>query len=201
MDVNILSAIQVVKGEMNDLAALSTAVAQSCVVVSLLGPNIIDNSISPTQFADYYKSSVFPLMRQHGVRRILAMGTLSIVRPQDRSSLFRFFVVQFVRLVANTVYHNILNLARTFDEEAHDLDWTVFRIARIPGESDETNWRRDREDGETFVGWIGEKGWSGTQRRGALARWLADEVETATTVWIGKMPAVSRLVGSGRRVS
>ena len=59
---------------MDDLAALSAAIAQSSVIISLLGPQINSGGISPTQYADYYKSSVFPLMRRHGVRGIMAMG-------------------------------------------------------------------------------------------------------------------------------
>lgn len=186
---------------MDDLVAFSTAVSQSSIIISLLGPNIIRSNISPTQFADYYKSCVFPLMRQHGVRRIMAMGTLSIVRPEDHWSLFRLFIVLVVWLLANTIYHNVLNIAEVFEKEAHDLDWMIFRIARIPGNSDEESWRCDREDGETFAGWVGEKGWSGYQRRGALARWLVDMVGDEMVQWVRKMPAVSRLTGSKRKTS
>ncbi|KAF2180360.1 NAD(P)-binding protein [Zopfia rhizophila CBS 207.26] len=167
--------IEVIKGEMDDLVALSTAVDQSSTVISLLGPNINDGKINPTLFADCYKSSVFPLMRRHGVRRIIAMGTISIVRPEDRWTFFQSMVVLF---------------------EAQGLDWTVFRIASIPGKSDEASWRKDREDGEVFVGWVGEKGWTGVQKRGALTRWLVDAAEGGAEEWVGKMPAVSRLAGS-----
>lgn len=186
---------------MDDLAALSTAVAQSSVIISLLGPQINSGSISPTLFADCYKSSVFPLMRQHGVSRIMAMGTLSIVRSEDRWSFLRFLMVLFVRLFINNIYRNILNIAEVFEKEAHGLDWTVYRIASIPGESDEASWRRDREDGQTFVGWIGEKGWSVSQKRGALARWLVDAAEGGAVEWVGKMPAVSQLAGSKGKTS
>lgn len=88
---------------MDHLVALSTAISKSYVIISLLGPNIIRGNISPTQFSAYYKSSVFPLMRQHGVNRIMAMGTLSIVRPEDSWSLYRFLIVLVVRLLANTI--------------------------------------------------------------------------------------------------
>ena len=183
---------------MDDLAALSTAIAQSSVIISLLGPSSF--RISPTQFADYYKTSVIPLMRQHGVSRIMAMGTLSIVRPEDRWSFLRFLIVLIVRLLANNAYRNILNIAEVFEKEAQGLDWTIYRIAGIPGGSDEASWRKDREDGQTFVGWIGEKGWSGSQKRGALSRWLVDAAEDGAGMaeWVGKMPAVSRLAGSSR---
>lgn len=186
---------------MDDLAAFSTAVAQSSVIISLLGPNINDGKINPTLFADCYKSSVFPLMRQYGVRRIIAISTLSIVRPEDRWTFLRFMIVLLVRVFANAVYRNILNVADAFDKEAQGLDWTVFRIASIPGESDEASWRKDREDGEAFVGWIGEKGWSISQKRGALTRCLVDAAEGRAEEWVGKMPAVSQLAGSKNKSS
>jgi hypothetical protein len=186
---------------MDDLAALSAAVAQSSIIISLLGPQINSSSISPSQFADYYKSCVFPLMRQHGVRGIMAMGTLSIVRSEDRWSFLRILIVLFVRLFHNNVYRNILNIAEVFEKEAHGLDWTIYRIAGIPGGSDEASWQRDREDGQTFMGWVGEKGWSISQKRGALARWLVDAAESRAAEWVGKMPAVSRLAGSKGKTS
>ncbi len=52
-----------------------------------------------------------------------------------------------------------------------------------------------------FVGWIGEKGWSFSQKRAALTRWLVDAAEVGTTEWVGKMPAVSRLAGSKRKAA
>lgn len=181
---------------MHELTALSTVIAKSSVIISLLGPNINGNKIEPALFANYYKSSVFPLMRQHGVRRIFAMGTLSIVRPEDRWTCFQPMAALFVQLFANAAYHNILNIAATFDREASDLEWTVFRIAHIPGNSDDASWQKDRDDGEIFIGWVGDNGWTGSQKRGALARWLVDAAESGAAEWVGQMPAVSRLAGS-----
>jgi len=186
---------------MDELPSLSTAIAQSSIIISLLGPQLTNRNISPTLFADIYKPSIFPLMRQHGVRRILAMGTLSIQRPEDYFSAFRFMVVQFMRTFANSIYRNMLNIAEVFDKEAMGLDWIVFRIVQILGESDEESWKRDREDGGTFVGRIGEKGCSNSQTRGALAMWLVDAEEGWAAEWVGKIPAVSRLAGSKRRGS
>jgi hypothetical protein len=178
---------------MSDVDALSSAVAKCSVILSLLGPNITGRMHSQSLFADIYKDNVFPLMRRHGVRRILAMGTLSIQRPEDSWTFFQPVVVFLVRMLANGAYRNIVNLAHTFERETADLDWTVFRIAAIPGKSDEMSWRQDREDGgEPFVGWIGEKGWTSSIKRAALARWLVDAAEGKADGWIGKMPAISR---------
>lgn len=63
---------------MDDPNALFTCVAQSSVVLLLLGPNINEGRINRTKYADFYKLSVIPQTRQHSVRRILAIGTISI---------------------------------------------------------------------------------------------------------------------------
>ncbi|KAK4099853.1 hypothetical protein N658DRAFT_497834 [Parathielavia hyrcaniae] len=143
-------------------------------------------------------------MRAHGVRRVFAMETLSFRAPEDDGfSLRRLALVALVRAVVPLGYETVHRICAAFlEQHATDddgIDWTVFRIAGIPGGSDERSWREDREDGVAYEGWIGGEGWTTSQRRGALARWLVDAVEDGKAQWIGKMPAVSRRAGSGRR--
>ncbi|KAL5592658.1 hypothetical protein FOVSG1_006320 [Fusarium oxysporum f. sp. vasinfectum] len=187
--------LEIVKGELNDAQVLSTAVAKSSVVVSLLGPQGSDRSMGSNVLSNFYKNSLFPAMRQHGVRRIFAMGTLSISRPEDSWSLIRATLVAIVRLIAGNAYDTFVNIGEVFKNDAKDLDWTVYRIALISGESDKESWAQGREDGKTFVGWIGETGHTYSQKRGALARWLVDAIEGGLPDWVGKMPAVSKLAG------
>ncbi|KAG7285768.1 hypothetical protein NEMBOFW57_008062 [Staphylotrichum longicolle] len=157
--------LEIVKGDMDDQAAMSPAMAKSNAVISLLGPDINrDRGIDPTKFSSFYGSCVIPLMKEHGVRRILLMGTISITLPEDRWTFFHSMVVVFMRTLANRLYHTMQNIRTTFEKEASDLDWTIFRIAQIPGESDEESWRRDRDDGEVFAGMIGEKGWTSSNQ-------------------------------------
>lgn len=165
-------------------------------MVSLLGPNASSWNADPSLLADFYRLSLFPSMRQHGVKRVYVMGTISIIRPEDSRSLIRYGCVAFVRLVAGGAYRTIINIEQTLREDAKGLDWMIYRIGSIPGGSDHESWKRDREDGKAFVGWVGETGWTMSQKRGALARWLVDAVEGGLADWIGKMPAVSRLAGS-----
>ncbi|KAL5347832.1 hypothetical protein ACLOAV_007242 [Pseudogymnoascus australis] len=189
--------LEVIEGALTDLDALSTAVSTSHTIISLLGPTTT-RKFDSTIYSTFY-TSLFALMRQHSVRRIFAMGTLSIPQPADKFSLMRLLLVFIVRLFANSAYHAVLDIARAFEEAGEGVDWTVFRIAGIPGGSDETAWRKDREEGEAFEGWIGEGGWSLTQKRGALARWLVDAAEDGKERWVGKMPAVGKLKGSKRK--
>lgn len=181
---------------MNDISKHEAAIGEFSVVISLLGPQIGDKKPNPTVYADQYKTFVFPLMRKRDVRRIIALSTLSVTQPEDHWTFFQVMVQIFMRLFASTIYNAVHNVANTFVTEAHDLEWTLFRVARIPGESDEASWQRDRQDGKTFVGWIGETGWTSSITRGALARWLVEAAEEGANEWVGKMPAVSRLAHS-----
>ncbi|KAK5651253.1 hypothetical protein OQA88_12661 [Cercophora sp. LCS_1] len=183
--------LEVVQGELNDKEAISTAVQNARVVVSLLGPNE-RHGLDAAPFVNFYRS-VFEAMRTHGVKRIFAMGTVSIPAPEDKFSIQRLLILGLVRALAASAYHLILAIGDLFVKEAEGLDWTVYRIAGIPGGSDEASWKQDREDGEIFEGYIGEPGWSASQKRARLARWLVDAVEDGKTKWIGKMPAISKL--------
>lgn len=183
---------------MDNLDKLSDAISRSCAIISLLGPNLESLNITPTLYADIYRSSVFPLMRQHGVKRILAMGTISISNPQDHWSFMHIVVKLLVRTFYGIAYKNVVAIGDTFERDGTGLDWIVYRIAHIPGGHDKESWWTDRDDGKTFVGWIAESGWSIQQRRGALARWLVDASQGAADEWLGKMPAVCRLANSSK---
>ncbi|KAF9701518.1 hypothetical protein EKO04_000954 [Ascochyta lentis] len=186
----------VVKGEMNDLKTFSTAIAGCSTVISHLGAQISDTHIAPSLYADMYRNTVIPSMRDHGVKRIFLMGTMAIQKPDDSWTLLTPVVLTFMKLFARAVYRNILNVADLFENEAQDLDWTIFRIAAIPGESDEGSWRKGRDEGKLYVGPLGAKGWTMNTNRSLLARWLSDATESGASEWVRKMPAVTRLAGS-----
>ncbi|PWI72490.1 hypothetical protein PCL_11113 [Purpureocillium lilacinum] len=188
--------LKAIKGELSDKDALEAAVSECSVVVSLLGPNTL-RYINPATFTGFYET-LFETMRTHGVRRIFAMSTLSYAQPNDRFSAIRWLLVALVFFVAHFGWRTARGIGRVFEEHAAGLDWTVFRIAGIEGGSDEDSWKTGREDGEVYEGWIGQMGWSASQNRAALTRWLVDAVEDGKAQWIRKMPAVSRRAGGAK---
>lgn len=175
---------------MDDASKLEPAVAKSSIVLSLLGPNQM-RLPEPSPYPGYY-ATLFTLMRKHSVKRILAMSTLSVYDPQDGTSLLRWFLVLLVRLFAGPAYRTVTGIAHVFQEEAQGLDWTVYRIAMIPGGHDEESWKKDREDGPVYAGYVAQPAWQIFARRGALARWLVDCAESGFEQWYGKMPAISK---------
>lgn len=180
---------------MTDMETLSVAVAKCHSVISFLGPARLKVN-SNAEFAGHY-SGLFQLMRQHGVRRIFAMGTISIVQPGDHFSFMRHFIVLMVRLLAPGAYRNIMAIQKLFEDEneTRDIDWTVYRLGLILGDTEEKTWKTTREDAEMYVGPIGGPGWQAWQQRGALVRWLVDAAESGAPELIHTMPAVSQLKG------
>ncbi|KAJ4992914.1 NmrA family protein [Stagonosporopsis vannaccii] len=195
-DLTSSPLLTVVKGEMDDLASFTAALSGCTTIISLLGPDIAHPNISPTLYSDMFKNTIFPGMRANGTKRLFAMGTISITRPEDSWTLMTPLVLAYVKLFARALYKNLMNIVDLLETEGRDLDWTVFRIAAIPGEADEESWRKGREEGEVYVGPLGAKGWTSSTNRSRLARWLVDAAESGAAEWVRKMPAVTRLAGS-----
>ena len=191
---------QIIQGEFraSDEPALSRAIAQCYAVISLIGPVLGEvRSYTPTFFADIYAQQVLPLMIQHSVPRILAMSTVSVYRPEDSFSFLRWLNSLLIRLLFSTAQKNMFAVEAAFDndKQAHELDWTVYRMVIVLGGCDEQTWQKDRAAGEMYAGPVGAKGFSLLSRRGQLACWLVDAALDKNGQWSQKMPAVSRVAG------
>lgn len=195
-DLSSHPLLSVTKGEMNDLPTFSSAIKGCSTVISHLGAQISDTHIAPSLYADMYRETVIPAMRQEGIKRIFLMGTMAIQKPEDSWVLTTPLILAYMKLFARAVYRNLLNVAELFENEAKDLDWTIFRIAAIPGGDDVESWRKGREEGKLYVGPVGAKGWTMNTNRSLLARWLVDGAESGAPECVREMPAVTRLAGS-----
>ncbi|RYP36267.1 hypothetical protein DL767_003420 [Monosporascus sp. MG133] len=202
--MDIFRAAQIVKGEIDDAEALSFAVAKSSMILSLLGPNAASLTTlpDPSIYSGFY-ARLFPLMRQHGVKRIMAMSTPSAGQPEDRFHVLMALMVLLVRFIAPKAYQAMRGIANVFKEQAQGLDWIVYRITGIPGASDEEGWKKGRESGGVHAGYVGDGTWGLTTNRSALARWLVDAVEDEEGMrsWIGKLPAVSGVSVSKAKIT
>ncbi|OIW22268.1 hypothetical protein CONLIGDRAFT_699783 [Coniochaeta ligniaria NRRL 30616] len=65
-----------------------------------------------------FVQSLFPLMRKHGVKRILAMSTVSAPDEHDGFALVRRLLVSLVSLLLPAPYRTMLGFARVFREQA-----------------------------------------------------------------------------------
>jgi hypothetical protein len=104
------------KGEMNDGETLEKAMSLCSAVLSLLGLSINHKDIDLSIYADYYRDTVFPTMQKLGIRRIIAMGTISISHQDDCFTIFQPMVYVFMRYFAKAIYSNMQNVAATFQK-------------------------------------------------------------------------------------
>ena len=195
---------QIIKGGFStaDEPALSRAISLCSVIISLLGPNVSDiKGLTPTFYADLYAQQIFPLMRQHSVRRIFVMNTVSVYQPDDSPSFIRWLCQFLVWIVAGVAQKNMYAIQALLEdkERSKGIEWTAFRLGLIPGGCDEQSWRKDRE-GEMYAGPVGAKGHSIMQKRAQLAKWLVEAAVNGAQEWIHRMPAVSRLSGGRNKV-
>jgi hypothetical protein len=189
----LTSIEQVVKGDMSDSGAIGAAVAKSRAVISLLGPSA--TRLPRNAFADYYRT-ITPLMKQHGVHRILVLGTTAIYQPDDRSSLIRAASAKLIKVVANSGFQNILAIQEYFEHlDDPSIEWTIFRLGFLSGTSEASAWLadREREKGNAFAGPVGAPGFTFGINRSVLARWLVDVATSDYPKWKCQMPAVSTL--------
>ena len=126
------------------------------------------------------------------------MGTPSIYQDNDYTSFVRWGAIRALRLLDTRANKNIISIQVAFEDEnaTKDIDWTEYRSGQLAGESDLESWKADREDGKTYVGPVAGRGWTFSQKRAALSRWLAGVAEMDAPELIGAMPAISRKAGS-----
>lgn len=175
---------------MNSVDDLSQAIARSRAIISLLGPG--KESLPRDAFASYYRRSI-PLMREHGVRRILALATTAIYRTEDLSSISRSLTAGLIKLVANSGFHNMLAVREYFDAvDDENIDWVVFRLGMLSGTCEASAWADDRDKGTVYAGPLGGRGFTSSINRSLLAKWLTGTALDESIPWVRQMPAISK---------
>ncbi|KAK0668106.1 hypothetical protein QBC41DRAFT_129577 [Cercophora samala] len=181
--------LQVMHGQVDDDESLNAAISQCTAVISLLGPVAESmSSRTPLPYPAYYEKHVLPLMKKHGVKRIAAMGTISIYTEDDAGVFLRWIMRTAVSWMFPAAYNAMVGIGNVFKEET-DIDWTVFRLPMLLGECNEAAWKADREKEEAQAGPV-SKVWTGKLNRAILAKWLADWAEHERT-WVRELPALS----------
>ncbi|OJJ32867.1 hypothetical protein ASPWEDRAFT_137373 [Aspergillus wentii DTO 134E9] len=171
--------VRIIRGDLTEAEALSKAVEGQDAIVSLLGPST--GNVAGNPFTDAYQL-IFSLMKRWEVKRILAMGTSSIPDEHDGFSIIAFLGVALIRIIANSVYKEIVGVGKIFETEAtkDGLDWTIFRLGFLSNGAPQT----------PKVGYVGKDGWVIKTQRADIATWLVDEVEKNNSEWIRKKPSV-----------
>lgn len=180
-------------GSLTDAASIHSAVAHlrpTDVIVSFLGPpasqilawmNPFGKEGKEPIFANAYRLIV-DAMKSTGVRRIFALGTISIADEKDNNMLSALAMVWIVRLLFNRGWRNMVEVGRFFDTvPVEDIDWTVYRVGLLL-------------NGETQAatdGYLGDGKTTSSIRRSELAKWLVTQITSDESKWIGQKPVVS----------
>jgi hypothetical protein len=182
-------ALQIVTGDITNHDDLSGAVSRCRGIISLLGPG---PSRQPRNtFADCYRT-ITPLMKQHGVRRLIALGTTAIYQRDDQTSAVRYLMAGFIRIAVNAAYQNIMAIQEYFEAlDDASIEWTVYRLGMLSGTGEPAVWSENRNKGEVYAGPVGAPGYTSAINRSILAKWLVDTCLESTAKWTHKMPAVS----------
>jgi hypothetical protein len=102
---------------MDDTSALSAAIAKSSLIVSLLGPRGVRNH---PPYAAWYLI-ILNLMREHGVKRILAPCAAAANQPGDSFHLVGFVMVLLARVVFPELYTTARSIEQVFKGEGQGL--------------------------------------------------------------------------------
>ncbi|KAH9983284.1 NAD-P-binding protein [Russula compacta] len=179
--------ITIVKGELADAEALGRAMTGGGgggdavhAVLSALGPTF--GNPSGTPIARGY-AVVLEAMRRAGVRRLIALGTVSIKDANDKWSFVYSAMVAGVSLGARSAYKDIVAVGEVV-RACDDVDWTLVRVPVLKNE-------RNREVRAGYVG-DGEAGAGYTLARLGFAVFVLRELEKGE--WIKQAPLITSAI-------
>jgi nucleoside-diphosphate-sugar epimerase len=160
-----LPGLTVIAGELDETAAIRTAVTGADAVISLLGPGRDKSSIEPLVPG---MQTIVDQMAEIGIRRLIATSTPSAPDPADGRDLRIRAMVTGVRLGMAPAYRAIIAMADIV--RASSLDWTLVRLPLLHDKLTDSP-ARPRQ--------IGEPGGLRLSRA-ALADFLINEAEHGT---------------------
>jgi uncharacterized protein YbjT (DUF2867 family) len=169
-----LPGLTVVAGELDDAAAIGTAVTGADAVISLLGPGRDKASIEPLVPG---MQTIVNQMAEAGVRRLVATSTPSAPDPADRRDLRIRAMITGIRLGMAPAYRAIIAMAEIVRDSS--LDWTLVRLPILHDKPIDTP-ARPRQ--------LGEPGGLRLSRA-ALADFLINEAASGT--WNGRAPILA----------
>ncbi|KAF8972984.1 hypothetical protein BDZ97DRAFT_643396 [Flammula alnicola] len=169
-------AVITIKGTLEELDKVETAVEGVDVILSALGPLMPHPSNTP--IATFY-GHLIDLMHKHNIKRIILLATASFKDPNDKFSWKYAALILAVKTGANAAYKEILAMGKVVTTKGADLDWTLVRVPIL------TN--ADSED--VVAGYVGDAKVGTFLARKAYAAFTVGEVEKRE--WVQKSPMIS----------
>jgi hypothetical protein len=168
--------LDVIVAELSDTAAIRKAVDGADAVISALGPQI-DPFLRSGPLTEATRTIV-AAMHDFGVRRLIALATVSVPDPRDRPTLLDRLVPVGIGLLIPGALREVQGISEVVTTS--DLDWTLARITApidIP-----TN-------GTLRAGFLGRDGVGAPMARTDVAAFLVDQL--VDDRFVGAAPAIS----------
>jgi uncharacterized protein YbjT (DUF2867 family) len=166
--------LSIVEGQLENADKIAAAVRGSDVVLSLLGPGINAADVPP--LVTGYRNIV-AAMREHGVRRLVALGTPSMPDDADGKDWRIRALVALVSRFQRVAYETLVSIGQMVRQSG--LDWTIVRVPFLSNgpRTDQLNVRT-----------VGQKGNLRLSRANAAAFVLRQATDST---YLGKAPFVS----------
>ncbi|KAJ7512584.1 NAD-P-binding protein [Mycena galericulata] len=174
----------IIEGQLDDPDALDKAMEGVDAVVTALGPTGRKGPFYPpgTPIAAAY-SRIIATMKQHAVRRLIALTTPSVRDPEDQFSLPLVVLRSTFAAIARNVAKDIVAVGAVVRSEGADLDWTLIRLALHTRDSVE------EKACEIIAGYMGDGRTRAISSRVGAAAFIIGELEKRE--WVRKAPILS----------
>ena len=170
------AAVDVVAAELTDADAIRETVEDADAVISALGPPI-DPFVRGTPLTDGTRRIV-AAMHATGVRRLVALATVSVPDPRDRPRLLDRLVPIAIGLLIPGALREVQGISEVV--ATSELDWTVARIfAPIDVPANHT----------LRAGFLGRDPVGVEMSRADIADFLVDQISSED--FVGAAPAIS----------
>jgi nucleoside-diphosphate-sugar epimerase len=168
--------LHVVVAELSDVDAVDRAVEGADAVISTLGPPI-DPLLTEMPLTEGTRTIV-AAMHRHGVRRIVALSTVSVPDPRDRPSVLERLVPIGIGVLIPGALREVQGITEVISTS--ELDWTIARIfAPVDNPSNHT----------LKAGFLGRDAVGVPMTRVDIAGFLVDQL--TSDEFVGAAPAIS----------
>ena len=168
--------LHVVVAELSDVDAVDRAVEGADAVISTLGPPI-DPLLTEVPLTEGTRTIV-AAMHRHGVRRIVALSTVSVPDPRDRPSVLERLLPIGIGVLIPGALREVQGITEVISTS--ELDWTIARIfAPVDNPSNHT----------LKAGFLGRDDIGVPMTRVDIAGFLVDQL--TSDEFVGAAPAIS----------